>query len=144
MYNLLEYSPNYSMSSRSLWSYYRNEIDDVDDNASDGKSFEYDTKTVGKTPQRPAQPGNQGDLNRPPQPPVEVTIPLKYHIDFWISLDLSWINCEIELDLSWTKDCVLINITGVNFGITNTRLYVPVVTLSINVNIKFLENIKQI
>ena len=56
-------------------------------------------------------------------------------------------NCEIELDLSWSKDCVLIeqnnNITGVNFFITSTKLYVVVVTLSINDNIKFLENMKQ-
>ena len=44
MYNLLEYSQNYSMTSESLWSYYRDKIDDVDDNASDGKSFEYKTK----------------------------------------------------------------------------------------------------
>ena len=44
MYNLLEYSQNYSMTSGSLWNYYRDKIDDVDDNASDGKSFEYKTK----------------------------------------------------------------------------------------------------
>ena len=41
MYNLLEYSQNYSMKSGSLWSYYRGEIDNVDDSASDGKSFIY-------------------------------------------------------------------------------------------------------
>ena len=44
MYNLLEYSQNYSMTSGSLWSCYRDKIDDVDDNASNGKSFEYKTK----------------------------------------------------------------------------------------------------
>ena len=44
MYNLLEYSQNYSMTSGSLWNYYRDKIDDVDDNASDDKSFEYKTK----------------------------------------------------------------------------------------------------
>ena len=64
-----------------------------------------------------------------------------------VPLDLPLINCETELDLSWTKDCVLIehhnNITRVNFMITSTTLYVPVVTLSINDNIKFLKNIKQ-
>ena len=53
----------------------------------------------------------------------------------------------MKLDLSWTKDCVLIehhnNITGVNFMVTSTKLYVPVATLSINDNMKFLENIKQ-
>ena len=57
------------------------------------------------------------------------------------------INSEIELDLSWTKDCVLIehynNITGVNFMITTTKLYVPVVILLINDNTNFLENIEQ-
>ena len=51
MYNLLEYGKNYSMTSGGLWNYCRDEIDDVDDNASDGKSFEYKTKIVGKTAQ---------------------------------------------------------------------------------------------
>ena len=37
MYNLLEYRDNYSMASGSLWNYYRDEIDSVDDNASHGK-----------------------------------------------------------------------------------------------------------
>ena len=41
MYNLLEYSQNYPMTSGSLWNYDRNEIDDADGNASDGKSFKY-------------------------------------------------------------------------------------------------------
>ena len=53
MYNLLEYSQNYSMTSESLWSCCRDKIDDVYDNASDGKSFKYKTKIVGKTPKRP-------------------------------------------------------------------------------------------
>ena len=52
MYNLLEYSENYSMTSGSLWNYYRDEIDGVDDNASDDKSFKYKTKIVGKSPER--------------------------------------------------------------------------------------------
>ena len=72
---------------------------------------------------------------------------LKLLSDFWTFLDLPLINCKIELDLTWTKDCVLIkdhnNITGVIFIITSTKIYVPVVTLSINDNIKFLENITE-
>ena len=52
MYNLLEYSQYYSMTSESLWNFYRDEIDDPDDNVSDGKSFEYKTKIVGKTSER--------------------------------------------------------------------------------------------
>ena len=42
--NLLEYSQDCSMISGSLWNYYRDEIDDVDDNASDGKPFIYKQK----------------------------------------------------------------------------------------------------
>ena len=57
------------------------------------------------------------------------------------------INCEIELDLKWTRDCELIeeddHITGITLTISSTKLYVPVITSSINDNIKFLENIKQ-
>ena len=104
------------------------------------------TKIVGKTP---AQSGNEEDADRPVVPTVnvEVTIRLTYLSNFGRFLDLPLINCEIKLDLSWKKDCVLIqhhnNITGVNFMITCTKLYVPVVTLSVNDNIKFLENIKQ-
>ena len=71
IYNLLEYSQNYSMTSRSLWNYYRYGIGYVDSNASDGKLFEYKTKIVGNTPERPL---NEGDAN---QPPNQVTIPLK-------------------------------------------------------------------
>ena len=146
MNNLLECGQNYSMTSGSLWNYYRDETYDVDDNASDGKSFKYKIKIVGNTPERP---GNEEDANRSPVPTlnVEVTTPLKYLSNLWRSLDLPLIKCEIELDLTRAKDCVLIeqnnDISGVNFVITNTKLYVPVVALSINYNVKFLENIKQ-
>ena len=67
MYNLLEYSHNYSMTSGSLWNYCKNEIDD---NALDGKSFQYKTKIVGETPARLSQPGNRGDADQSPQPTV--------------------------------------------------------------------------
>ena len=77
-YNLLEYHQNYSMVSESLWNYYRDEIDDVDDNSSDGKLFEYITKLLEKTPQRP---GNEGEANSLTLSAlnIEVTIPFKYH-----------------------------------------------------------------
>ena len=93
--------------------FYKDKIDDVVDNASDGKSFKYKTKIVGKTPERLTRTGNPGDVNQPPQPAVptlnvEVLISLKYFITFWRFLDLLLVNCEVELNLSWTKDCVLI------------------------------------
>ena len=56
------------------------------------------------------------------------------------------INCEVELDIKWSENCVLIeevdHMIGISFIITSIKLYVPVVSLSINDNIKFLENIK--
>ena len=92
------------MTSGSLWNYYRDEVAAVDDYASDGKSFEYKTKIVQKTPQRPERPGNEGDTDRPPQTAVpalnvEVTILLKCLGNFWRFLDLPLIKREIEPDL---------------------------------------------
>ena len=73
------------MTSGSLSTYYRNEIDelDVNNNARDCKSFGYKTKIVGDTPERLPQPGYPGDADQPAQPPVpslsiEVNILLKY------------------------------------------------------------------
>ena len=54
-----------------------------------------------------------------------MTIPPKYLNTFWRFLDLPCTNCEMELALSWTKDCVLIehhnNKTRVNFMINSTK-----------------------
>ena len=106
MYNLLEYSRNYSMISGNIWSYYGDKTDDVNDNTSDGKSFKYETKLVGKIPKIPEQPpqplpnpdGYQPPLPSQPSVPtlnVEVTIPLKYLSNFWIFYgDLPLTNCD--------------------------------------------------
>ena len=78
---------------------------------------------------------------------VEVTTPFKYLGNFQRFLYLTLLNGEVPLALSQAKNSVLIeqhnNATEVNFMITCTKLYFPVITLSINDNIKLLENIKQ-
>ena len=55
------------------------------------------------------------------------------------------INCEISLILTWSKDCFLVADTIVNqmptFTITDTKLYVPVVTLSTKDNVKLLKQL---
>ena len=56
MYNLLEYSDNYSMTSGTLGNYYRDKIDDIDDNALQGKSFEFKTNITGKTTKQSQRP----------------------------------------------------------------------------------------
>ena len=73
-------------------------------------------------------------------------IPLKYVSSFWRTLEMPLINCEIELILTWSASCIIIY-TDVNnqvptFTITETNLYVPVVTLSTQTNAKLLPQLK--
>ena len=86
---------------------------------------------MGKTPAN----GNMRD--------VEIMVPLKYLSNFWRTLEMPLINCEVNLLLTWSKDCVITNCTGEGkFGITETKLYVPVVTLSTKDNEKLLQQLK--
>ena len=73
-------------------------------------------------------------------------VPLKYLSNFWRTLGMSLINCEVELILSWSKNCVIIYTDVANqvptFTITETNLYVPVVTLPTQHNAKLLLQLK--
>ena len=104
IYNLLAYSDNYSMTSGRLWNYYRDKVNGSanDNNGANNyrtnkdktitsKSFEYKKNLIGRTP------NNNSRLD------AEVGVPLKYLNDFWRSLDLPLINCEIELNWRWGK-----------------------------------------
>ena len=63
--------------------------------------------------------------------------------NFWRTLEMPLINCEVNLILTWSKDCVITNSTGEGkFAITETKLYVPVVTLSTKDNEKLLQKLK--
>ena len=71
---------------------------------------------------------------------VKVVVPLKYLSNFLRSLEMPLINCKIKLDLTWKKECVLSNQAGAAvFIINDTKLYVPVVTLSKEDNKDFIE-----
>ena len=124
MYNLIEYSDNYSKKSRSLWQYYK---DDPNDNIMQSESFKSKIKITGKTPAA----GNTKD--------VEIIVPLKYLSNFWRTLEMPLINCEVNLILTWSPTCVISSANGeTKFKITETKLYVPVVTLSTQDNAKLL------
>ena len=128
MYNLIEYRDNYSKSSGSLWQYYK---DNPKDNLADSDSFKSKVKITGKTPAA----GNTKD--------VEIIVPLKYLSNFWRTLEMPLINCEVNLILTWSKDCVITDSTGEGkFAITEPKLYVPVVTLSTKDNAKLLQQLK--
>ena len=70
-------------------------------------------------------------------------MPLKYLSNLWRTLEIPLINCEVNLILTWSKDCAITNFTGDGkFAITETKLYVLVVTLSTQDNVKLLQQLK--
>ena len=140
MYNLIGYSDNYAKTTGSLWQYckdipVRNNNNEITEftggNTTD--SFSFKAKITG-------QIRDNGTKD------VEITVPLKYLSNFWRTLEMPLINCEVNLILTWSSTCVLIstNIDNQNatFAKTDTKLYVPVVTLSTQENTKFLQLLK--
>ena len=73
-------------------------------------------------------------------------VPLKYLSDFWRTLEMPLISCEIDLILDWSANCLIIYTNIDNevptFTITETNLYVTVVTLSIQDNAKLFPQLK--
>ena len=70
-------------------------------------------------------------------------VPLKYFSNFWRTLEMPLINCEVSLILAWSSTCVITNSTGAGaFEITDTKLYVPLVTLSTQDNSKLFQQLK--
>ena len=126
MCNLIEYSDNYSKTSESVWQNYKDEPND-----NDSESFKSKVKITGKTP------ADRNTKN------AEIIVPLKYFSNFWRTLEIPLVNCEVNLILTWSRDCVIPNSTGAGtFGITETKLYIPAVTLSIQDNAKLLQQLK--
>ena len=141
MYNLIEYSNNYSKTCGSLWQYCKdipavnNKSDIADFNRGDAAdSFNFKTEITGQT-------DNNGRIDN-----LEIMVPLKYLSNFWRTLEMSLIKCEVNLNLTWSVDCVIIYTDVANqipaFTITETNIYVPVVTLSIQDNAKLLPQLK--
>ena len=131
MYNIIEYSDNYSDTSVSLWHFNRDEqpkenngeLSDL--SADNSLSFKYKSNLIGVLP-------NGGRKNG-----VKIAVPLKYLSNFWRSLEMPLINCKIELSLTWNQNCILSTVAdNSTFAITDTKLYVPVVTLKTEDNTK--------
>ena len=76
--------------SGSLWQYYE---DDPNDNIADSESFKSKVKIMGKT----HAAGSKKDF--------EIIVPLKYLSNFWRTLEMLLTNCEVNLVLTWSKDC---------------------------------------
>ena len=156
IYNLLEYSKYYKETTERLWNYYRDEPNSTTDNDNitpsilNSKSFDYKTNFIGSV--------TNNDLIKND---VKIVISLKHFSSFWKNSNIPLIYCEVELILTCFKNSVLINklTRDANYGadpivckidnsknatfqITDTKLYVPVVTLLIENDIKLLEKLK--
>ena len=155
MYNLLEYSKNYKKTIGSLWNHRDQPSDPLSTNS---ESFKYKNNITGNTYNVDLAiigdggnpiPNPNYDVIKAGKNETEVVIPLNYFSNFWRSLDIPLINCEVEIILTWTKNCVLADMTvannppsGLEFQITDTKLYVSVVTLSKENDIKLSEKLR--
>ena len=156
MYDLLKYSKNYKKTTGSLWNYCRDQPSSTigDNNIThsilNSESFDYKTSVM----------ENRVTHDNLTKNDAKVVVPLKHLSNFWKHLNIPLINCEVEL-LTWFKKCVLIdkstreanyganpvvyeidNPENATFKITDTKLFVPVVTLSKEDDIKLLEQLK--
>ena len=90
---------------------------------------------------------------------MELAIPLKYLGNFWRALNIPLISCEVSSELKWNKNCVITSLeerqldagppvvrdnspTGATLAINDCKLYIPVVTLSKDDEIKLSTNLK--
>ena len=140
IYNLKEYSDNYSKTSGILWKYFRDIpavnndgviIDFTEANATD--LFNLKEKSTSQT-------NKNGRKN------FEIIVQLKYLSSFWRTLEMSLINCKITLRLNWSESCVIVATSvaadATTFSITDAKLYAPAVTLSTQDNATLLEQFK--
>ena len=130
------------------------------------RAFKYKNKTIGNTYNvnstiipagggaRVANPDY--DANNSGKKSIELAIPLKNLGNFWRALNIPLISCEVSLELKWNKNCVItiiqreINLdrgnteasAGASLTINDCKLYITVVTLSKDDEIKLLTNLK--
>ena len=95
MYNLIEYSDNYSDTPGSLWQFKRDELNNDNINTAladnNAPSFKYKTSIIGNT---------DVDGANSKKDDVKLAVPLKYLSNFWRSLDMPLITCKVELSLT--------------------------------------------
>ena len=164
MYNLLEYSKNYKKIIGSLYNYYRDELTNDENNnfanigLINSNAFKYKNKIIGNT-YNVAAAVEGYDVNKNGTKDIELAIPLKYLGNFWRALNIRLNSYEVFLELKWNRNCIITNLeqrqvdagppivrdnapTGATLTINDCKLYVPVVNLSKDDEIKLLTNLK--
>ena len=94
IYNVIEYSDNYSDISGRLWGFKRDEIDNNANvtNNDNAPLFKYKASLIGNARKRWNKKWSK------------IAVPLKYLSNFWRSLEMPLINCKIELSFKWYED----------------------------------------
>ena len=164
MYNLLEYSKNYRKTIGSLYNCYRDELTNDGDNnfanrnVANSNDLKYKNKIIGNTYNVDAAAAGYY-VNKEATQAIELAIPLKYFGNFWRALNIPLISCEVSLELKWNKNWVITSLenriinagppvirgnvpTSATRSITDCKLYISVVTLSKDDEIKLLTNLK--
>ena len=94
-----------------MWNYYRDEP--INPLSSNSESFKYKTSITGNTYNIGDDEASY-DENKAGKYEIEVVIPLKHLSNFWRTLNIPLINCEIELISTWSENCVLADMTSAN------------------------------
>ena len=84
-----------------MWNY-----NDPNKNVINSKSFKYKTSITGST-YNVAATAEDYDANKEGTKEVKIAVSLKYLSNFWKTLDIPSINCEVSLTLSWSENCVI-------------------------------------
>ena len=129
MYNLIEYSDNYSDTLESLWNFKRDEIiGNINVTNVNSSSFKYKSNLIGDT---------DADKGKRKKENGKIAAPLKYLSNFWRSLEMPLINCKVEISSKRTEKCLLSSSgTDATSKITDATLYIPIVTLKTEDNTK--------
>ena len=138
----------------------------ANNNVVSSNSFQYKNKIIGNmynvdttisNPAGGARIANPNyDANKEGTKTIESAIPLKYLGNFWRALNMPLISCKVSLELKWNKNCVITSLerrqvgarprnnapTGATLAINDCELYIPVVTLSKDDEMKLLTNLK--
>ena len=141
MYNLIEHSDAYSNTLGRLWQYYRDETASDNNWNIIGFSHDNNNSTWFKFKQKiTGQTENSGIHD------VQIIVPLNYLSNFWRTPEMPLINCEIILQLKWSRNCIIevgmVNNKNTTYQINDIKHYVPVVTLSTQENIKLRKQLE--
>ena len=135
MYNLIEYSDNYSDTSGSLWQFKRDEVpaDNVDLTINSSRSFKYKVAILGKTADAVANTKE-----------AKIVVPLKYLSNSWGSSEMPLKNCKVYPELNWFENYILSSAGDTaKIAITDTKLHVPIVTLSFKDSTNLAKQLKK-